>query len=301
MRKDYNLEKRRYVIGGFIVVIALIYILRLFSLQVLDSKYKDYADSNAFLRKAVYPSRGIIYDRDGRLIVYNQPAYDVMMIPRDVKDFDTLDFCRAINITPEDLRQRIADMKDLRKNPGYSTYSPQRLLTHLTAEEYGRLQEKLYRFPGFYIQKRILREYNYKSAANVLGNIREVSQKDIDKDPYYMPGDYVGDIGVEHTYEEHLRGVKGVEVLMRDALGRIQGRYEDGALDRDAVAGKNIKLSLNIELQQYAESLMVNKKGAVVAIEPETGEILCLVSAPTYDPSLLVGRERGNNCLIYTT
>lgn len=295
MRKDYNLEKRRYIISGFIVVIALIYIARLVSLQVLDSKYKEYADSNAFLRKAVYPSRGIIYDRDGRLVVYNQPAYDVMMIPRDVKEFDTLDFCRAINITPEDLRKRFIDMKDKRRNPGYSSYSPQRLLTHLSAEEYGRLQEKLYRFPGFYIQKRILREYNYRTAANVLGNIREVAQKDIDKDPYYMPGDYIGDIGIEHTYEEYLRGSKGAEVLMRDALGRIQGRYEDGALDRDAVAGKNIKLSLNIELQQYAESLMVNKKGAVVAIEPSTGEILCLVSAPSYDPRLLVGRERGKN------
>lgn len=295
MRKDYNLEKRRYVIGGFIVIIAMIYIFRLVSLQVFDSKYKEYADSNAFLRKAVYPSRGIIYDRDGRLVVYNQPAYDVMMIPRDVKEFDTLDFCRALNITPEDLRKRFVDMKDKRRNPGYSSYSPQKLLTHLTAEEYGRLQEKLYRFPGFYIQKRILREYKYKTAANVLGNIREVSQKDIDKDPYYMPGDYIGDIGIEHTYEEHLRGTKGAEVLMRDALGRIQGRYEEGALDRDAVAGKNIKLSLNIELQQYAESLMMNKKGAVVAIEPSTGEILCLVSAPSYDPSLLIGRERGAN------
>lgn len=295
MRKDYNLEKRRYVISGFIVVIALIYICRLVNLQVFESKYKENADSNAFLRKAVYPSRGIIYDRDGRLVVYNQPAYDVMMIPRDVKEFDTLDFCRALNITPEELRGHIANMKDRRRNPGYSSYSPQRLLTHLTAGEYGRLQEKLYRFPGFYIQKRILREYNYKSAANVLGNIREVSKKDIDRDPYYMSGDYIGDIGIEHTYEKQLRGTKGVEVLMRDALGRIQGKYEDGALDRDAVSGKNIKLSLNIELQQYAESLMVNKKGAVVAIEPSTGEILCLVSAPTYDPSLLVGRERGKN------
>ena len=134
MRKDYNLEKRRYVIGGFIVIIAMIYIFRLVSLQVFDSKYKEYADSNAFLRKAVYPSRGIIYDRDGRLVVYNQPAYDVMMIPRDVKEFDTLDFCRALNITPEDLRKRFVDMKDKRRNPGYSSYSPQKLLTHLTAE-----------------------------------------------------------------------------------------------------------------------------------------------------------------------
>ncbi len=283
MRKDYNLAKRQYVIGGFIVIIAIIYVIRLFNLQVMEDKYKDSADSNAFLRKAVYPSRGIIYDRDGRLVVYNQPAYDVMIIPRDIKDFDTLDFCRAVNITPEDLVKRMEDMRDKRRNPGWSPYSPQKLLSHLSAEEYGRLQEKLYRFPGFYIQKKILREYNYKCASNVLGNIREVGPSDMEKDPYYARGDYMGDVGVENTYERFLRGVKGTEVLMRDALGRIQGRYEEG------------KLSLNIELQQYAESLMVNKKGAVVAIEPSTGEVLCLVTAPSYDPSLLVGRERGNN------
>ncbi len=281
MRKDYNLAKRQYVIGGFIVIIAIIYVIRLFNLQVMEDKYKDSADSNAFLRKAVYPSRGIIYD--------------VMIIPRDIKDFDTLDFCRAVNITPEDLVKRMEDMRDKRRNPGWSPYSPQKLLSHLSAEEYGRLQEKLYRFPGFYIQKKILREYNYKCASNVLGNIREVGPSDMEKDPYYARGDYMGDVGVENTYERFLRGVKGTEVLMRDALGRIQGRYEEGALDREAVAGKNIKLSLNIELQQYAESLMVNKKGAVVAIEPSTGEVLCLVTAPSYDPSLLVGRERGNN------
>ena len=295
MRKDYNLAKRQYVIGGFIVIIAIIYVLRLFNLQVMEAKYKDFAESNACLRKGVYPSRGIIYDRDGRLVVYNQPAYDVMVIPRDIKEFDTIDFCQAVNITPEDLVKRMEDMRDKRRNPGWSPYSPQKLLTHLSAEEYGRLQEKLYRFPGFYIQKRILREYNYKCASNVLGNIREVAPADMENDPYYMRGDYMGDIGVEHTYEKYLRGVKGTEVLMRDALGRIQGRYEEGALDRDAVAGKNIKLSLNIELQQYAESLMVNKKGAVVAIEPSTGEVLCLVTAPSYDPTLLVGRDRGNN------
>ncbi|MCM1519804.1 MAG: penicillin-binding transpeptidase domain-containing protein [Lachnoclostridium sp.] len=273
----------------------MIFVFKLFTLQVLDSKYKEYADSNAFLRKAVYPSRGIIYDRDGRLVVYNQPAYDVMLIPRDVKSFDTLDFCRAINITPEQLKKRFADMKDRRLNPGYSSYSPQTLITHLSAEDYGRLQEKLYRFPGFYIQKRILRQYNYDCAAHVLGNIREVSQTDIDHDDYYSRGDYTGDLGVEKSYEEFLRGEKGVEVLIRDAYGKIQGRYENGAHDRAAISGKNLKLSLNIELQQYAESLMVNKKGAIVAIEPATGEILCMVSAPTFSPSKLVGRQRGAN------
>lgn len=292
MRKDYNLEKRRWVIGGFILVIAIIYIVRLFNLQVLDDKYKDYADSNAFLRKAVYPSRGIIYDRDGRLVVYNQPAYDVMIIPRDVHEFDSIDFCSTINITPAQLKKRFADM---RNSPGYSSYSPQTLITHLSAEDYGRLQEKLYRFPGFYVQKRILRQYNYDCAANILGNIREVSAKDVERDPYYMAGDYTGDLGVEKSYEQYLRGEKGAEALIRDAHGQIQGRYEDGAHDRAAVSGRNLRLSINIELQQYAESLMVNKKGAVVAIEPETGEILCMVSAPTYSPTLLVGRNRGNN------
>lgn len=295
MRKDYNLEKRKYVIGGFAVVLVIIFIIRLFNLQVADSKYKEYADSNAFLRKTVYPSRGIIYDRDGRLVVYNQPAYDVMLIPRDVKEFDTIDFCRTINITPEQLVKRFADMKDRRLNPGYSSYSPQTLITHLSAEEYGRLQEKLYRFPGFYIQKRILRQYNYDCAAHVLGNIREVSPTDIERDGYYSRGDYTGDLGVEKSYERFLRGEKGAEVLIRDAYGKIQGRYDDGAHDRAAISGKNLKLSLNIELQQYAESLMVNKKGAVVAIEPSTGEILCMVSAPTFKPSKLVGRQRGAN------
>lgn len=295
MRKDYKLEKRKYVIAAFIIAIVAIYIVRLFNLQVVDTRYKDSADSNAFLKKAIYPSRGIIYDREGRVVVYNQPAYDVMMIPRDVTPFDTLDFCRTIDITPEQFRKRLADMKNRRLNPGYSSYTPQKLITHLSAEDYGRLQEKMYRYPGFFIQKRILREYGYNAAANVLGNIREVSKKDIDRDPYYASGDYTGDLGIESSYEQYLRGQKGVEILIRDARGQIQGRYENGARDEAAISGRNLKMSLDIELQQYAESLMVNKVGAVVAIEPETGEILALVSAPTYDPSLLVGRKRGEN------
>lgn len=292
MRKDYNLEKRRYIIAGFIIVIAIIYVIRLFTLQVGDDKYRIYAENNAYLNKTIYPSRGLIYDRNGELIVYNQPAYDVMIIPRDVQGFDTIDFCRTLNITPEQLRKRFADMKAA---SGYSSYTPQKLITHLSAQDYGRLQEKLYRYPGFFIQKQILRQYNHASAANVLGNIREVSPKDIERDPYYKRGDYCGDLGVEKYYDEHLRGVKGVEILIRDVHGRIQGRLEDGAKDVAPVAGRNLKLSLDIKLQQYAESLMVNKIGAIVAIEPKTGEILALVSSPTYDPNLLVGRQRGEN------
>ncbi len=295
MRKNYNLEKRKYVIGGFLILIALIYSVRLFELQIKDEKYKQSADTNAFLKKTVYPSRGLMYDRNGELVVFNQPAYDVMLIPRDVVEFDTLDFCNTLNITREQLDQRFEDMKDKRKNPGYSSYTPQVLMTHLSAQDYGRLQEKLYRFPGFFIQKRILRQYNHVAAANVLGNIREVNAEDVERDDYYAAGDYTGDLGVERSYEQYLRGVKGVEILIRDARGRIQGRYENGTHDVSPISGRDLKLSLDIRLQEYAESLMVGKRGAIVAIEPETGEILCMVSSPTYDPTRLVGRDRGKN------
>lgn len=295
MRKNYDLEKRKYVIGGFILLIAFIYLIRLFDLQINDEKYKRSADSNAFLKKTVYPSRGLIYDRNGELVVFNQPAYDVMMIPRDVQPFDTIDFCETLNISREQFDRLLANMKDKRSNPGYSSYTPQRLMSQVSAQDYGRLQEKLYRFPGFFIQKRILRQYNHPTAANVLGNIREVSQNDIENDDYYSRGDYTGDLGVEKSYENYLRGVKGVEILIRDARGRIQGRYEDGANDIAPISGKDLKLSLDIKLQQYAESLMQGKRGAVVAIEPKTGEVLCMVSFPNYDPTMLVGRQRGDN------
>ncbi|WP_290453284.1 penicillin-binding transpeptidase domain-containing protein [uncultured Muribaculum sp.] len=295
MRKDYRLEKRKYVIGGFFLIIVIIYIIRLFSLQVIDTRYKAFADSNAFMRKTLYPSRGMMRDRNDKLVVYNQPAYDVMIIPRDVQMFDTLDFCQTLSITKEQLEKRFADMKDRRLNPGYSAYTPQRLITHISAQDYGRLQEKLYRFPGFFIQQRILRQYTRSTAANVLGNIREVSARDIERDSYYASGDYTGDLGVEKSYEEYLRGQKGVEILIRDAYGRIKGKYDDGAHDLPPLSGKDIKLSLDIDLQEYGERLMANKIGAIVAIEPATGEILAMVSSPTYDPKKLVGRERGKN------
>lgn len=295
MRKDYNLEKRKYIIGGFITIVVLIYLFRLFNLQVLDSRYKDDADSNAFLRKTIYPSRGVIYDRNGKVVVYNKPAYDILVIPRDIQPFDTLDFCNTLGLTKEQLKTLFTDMKDKRKNPGYSSYSPQTLITHLDAADYGRIQEKMYRFPGFFIQKRIMREYNYHCGGNLLGNIREVSSNDIKRDPYYKSGDYTGDLGIEKSYEEHLRGIKGEEILIRDVHGSIHGRYDNGSHDKKAISGRNLKLGIDIELQQYAESLMRGKLGAVVAIEPQTGEVLALVTSPSYDPALLVGRDRGKN------
>ena len=295
MRKDYNLEKRKYVIAAAVVAIVVVYVVRLFSLQVGDNDYKRFADSNAFQRKVLYPSRGFVYDRNGELLVYNQPAYDVMMIPREMRSLDTLDFCNTLGISIEQFNRYMADMKDRRKNPGYSTYTPQVFMTQLSARDYGRLQEKLYRYPGVYIQNRVLREYSRPIAANVLGNIREVSPSDIERDDYYRRGDYTGDLGVEKSYEEVLRGVKGEEILLRDAHGRIKGKYEDGRYDVQPVSGRNIILSIDADLQAYGEKLMQNKTGAIVAIEPSTGEILALVSSPTYDPSMLVGRERGKN------
>ena len=294
----YTLENRRYVISGAVVFLVLIYVIRLFMLQIVDSDYKAWADSNAFLKKTLYPSRGLIYDRNGKLLVYNQPAYEVMMIMREVQPFDTLDFCQILGITKEQFVKRVADIKDRRLNPGYSSYVPQLFMNQLSAQEYGVLQEKLYKFPGFYIQNRTNREYEYPYAANILGYIGEVNKKDIENDSYYIQGDDSGRSGVERSYEKVLRGVKGEEILLRDAHGRIKGKYDEGKHDRAPESGKNLTLAIDMELQAYGEKLMQNKLGGIVMIEPETGEVLCMVSAPSYDPSLLVGRKRGKNHLM---
>ena len=291
------LENRRYVIGGSVVLVILIFIIRLFFLQIVENDYKAWADSNAFLKKTLYPSRGIIYDRNGKLLVYNQPSYEVMLIMREVQKhpFDTLDFCNILNITKEQFIKRIKDIKNRRLNPGYSSYVPQVFMNHLSAKECGVLQEKLYKFPGFYIQNRTIREYEYPNGAHLLGNIGEVNRKDIEKDSYYVQGDNSGRSGVEQSYETFLRGEKGVEILLRDAHGRIKGRYEEGRHDIAPISGKNLTLSVDMDLQALGEKLMRNKRGSIVMIEPETGEILCMVSSPSYDPGLLVGRQRGKN------
>ncbi len=291
----YTFDNRKYVFGASVILIVLVFIIRLFYLQVIDNDYKIWADSNAFLKKTLYPSRGMIYDRNDKLLVFNQPAYDVMIIMREVQPFDTLDFCNTVNITKEQFIKRIEDIKNRRLNPGYSSYVPQVFINQLSAQDYGVLQEKLYKFPGFYIQNRTIREYEYPNAAHVLGNIGEVDKRDIERDDYYVQGDYSGRSGVERSYEEILRGKKGVEILLRDAHGRIKGRYENGLHDVAPISGKSINLSLDMELQAYGEKLMQNKLGSIVMIEPSTGEVLCMVSAPTFDPNMLVGRQRGKN------
>lgn len=291
MAKDYKLEKRKYVIAGFIILIVGIYIYRLFALQLGDNEYKINAESNAFLKRTLYPARGVIYDRNGELVVFNQPAYDLMLIPKDVESFDTVALCQALNITPGQLREKWAEMKDTHKNPGYSAYTAQKLISHLSQEDYGRLQEKLYLFPGFYIQKRTIRQYEHHAAANVLGNIREVSAADLERDGYYRSGDYTGDLGVEKSYEQYLRGVKGEEILMKDALGRVKGKYEDGKYDVAPRSGRNLTLSIDIELQEYGERLMEGKNGAIVCIEPETARFSPWSQVPhTTPPCCLAGK-----------
>ena len=291
----YTLENRRYVIIGAVVLLVIVFIIRLFYLQVVENDYKAWADSNAFLKKTLLPSRGIIYDRNGKLLVYNQPAYEVMLIMREVQPFDTLDFCNILSITKEQFEKRIADLKNRQLNPGYSSYVPQVFMNNLSAQECGVLQEKLYKFPGFYIRNRTIRQYEYPYAAHILGNIGEVDRKDIKADDYYVQGDYSGRAGVERSYEKELRGVKGVEILLRDVHGRIKGKYDEGNSDVAPVSGKNLTLAIDMDLQAYGEKLMKNKVGSIVMIEPSTGEVLCMVSSPNYDPSLLIGRQRGKN------
>ena len=275
-------------------MVLITYIVQLFNLQILNDQYKSKADSNAFYKKTIYPTRGLIYDRNGKLLVYNRPAYDITFVPREVKKhgLDTLELCRALNITREEFD---GYMKKARKRRGYSSYTEQEFMTQLSTEEFAQFQEKLFRFRGFYARKRSIRQYEYDAGGVLFGDIGEVSQKKIDKDPYYKRGDYIGTQGLEASYEEQLRGHKGTEMLLRDAHGRIQGKYRDGAMDTLPVRGKDLTLGIDIELQRLGERLMKNKIGSIVAIEPATGEILCMVSAPSYDPRLLTGRARGEN------
>ena len=291
--KFYNLENRRFVIGGVALAIVLVYIIRLFTIQLLSDDFKKNADSNAFLKKIDYPSRGAIYDRNGKLMVYNQPSYDIMVVMNEAKGhIDTLELCNALGISKVYFVKRMDDIKDRSKNPGYSRFTEQLFMTQLSDREFSVFREKMFRFPGFYVQKRSIRQYTYPYAAHVLGDIGEVSVSDIEEDNYYQPGDYIGKLGVEKYYEKELRGEKGVQIMLRDAHGRIQGSYHNGKFDRRPVAGRDLTLSIDVKLQALGERMLQGKIGSIVAIEPATGEVLAMVSSPTYDPRNLVGRQR---------
>lgn len=290
---DFEIGKRRVVIGAVAVVTVVVYIVRLFALQIMSDDYRKSADSNAFLKKIEYPSRGVITDRNGKLVVYNQPTYDIMVVESEQRGYlDTLSFCKALNITKGYFDKRMAEIKKL---PGYSRFSQQLFMSQLSDKDFSAFQEKIFRFPGFYIQRRTIRQYNYSCAAQVLGDVAEVSKEDIGRDDYYQPGDYIGKLGIERSYEKELRGQKGIQIMLRDARGRIQGRYQDGKFDTKPRPGEDLQLGIDIELQALGERLMEGKLGAIVAIEPQTGEILCMVSSPTYDPHDMLGKLRSKN------
>ena len=288
----YNFSNRKFVIGGVAIGIILIYLIRLFTLQLLSDDYKKNADSNAFRKDIIYPSRGLIFDRNGQLMVYNEPSYNIMVTMNEQQGIDTLDFCKTVGITKEYYIQRCEEIKDTRKNPGYSRYTPQVFMTQIPPEEYSLFQEKLFRFKGFSIEKRSIRHYAAAVGAHILGDVGEVNQTNIDSDSYYQPGDYIGKLGVERSYEKVLRGEKGLRIMLRDVHGRTKGHYMNGAYDKLPVPGQNITLGVDLKTQELAERLLQGKIGAIVAIEPSTGQILCMASSPSYDPGIMVGRDR---------
>ena len=280
---------RSHIVKLIFIIIGVIFVGRLAILQLFNPKYRDLARQQSLRNVTQYPARGFIYDRHGKLLVHNEAVYDLMVIPRMVKDLDTAYFCECLNITREDFDNK---MQKARK---YSPYAASIFMKQVSKEEYAKFENKMFRFKGFYISQRTLRIYDRPIAAQVLGYVGEVDQSDLDRDPYYKQGDYIGKSGLEKSYEEVLRGVKGKRIMHVDVHNREIGPYRGGALDTLPIEGCNLYTTIDADLQQYAEELMGNKRGCVVAIEPSTGEVLAMVSAPTYDPNLLVGRIRGEN------
>ncbi|MBT8304849.1 MAG: penicillin-binding protein 2 [Bacteroidia bacterium] len=272
-----------------VIAVGIIFIARLFYLQVYNAPSENLFEDNAIRKVYDYPKRGYIYDRNGALLVSNQPSYDVMVIPREVEPLDTLEFCLLLKIDKEYFK------KTYDKAYRYSPRLPSVFLSHLSKEDYASLQEKMRKFDGFYIQKRALRDYQTSIGANVLGYIAEANPQQIKKNPYYRMGDLIGKSGIELSYEEELRGVKGIKFIQKDRFNRDLGPFQDGKHDTIPQQGKDITITIDAELQKYGESLMVNKRGGIIAIEPSTGEILTMITSPTYNPNLLVGRIRSKN------
>ncbi len=286
---NQQVQQRYYLILAILGILVLIYLIRLFHLQVIDDSYKVYAERNALRQITEHPERGLIYDRNDSLLVYNEAAYDLMIVPNELRQFDTTDLCRILDIPKEILLERIS------KAEKYSKLIPSIFEQQMSKEDYGYVQEKLHKFPGFFVQNRTLRSYPFPIAAHILGYVGEVNDKILENDPYYQLGDYIGISGIEKAYEPELRGVKGKRVVLVDVHNRERGSYDDGKYDKLPKSGTDLWSSLDMRLQIYAEKLLQNHSGSIVAIEPATGEILCIVSSPGYDPNLLVGKSRGNN------
>lgn len=280
---------RKLLLIVLIVLVGISFTARLFYLQIIDDSYANLSRNNAVKVKYEIPQRGFIFDRNNKLLVANQPSYDVTVVMKDLKPFDTLEFCSLLNLSKARLKKQF----DRAKN--YSIRLPYVVVPQLTKSEYAFLQEKMYKYEGFYIQKRSLRDYNTKNAANVLGYISEVNDAILKKNPKFKSGDLIGKQGVEQQYDSILRGIKGVKYFQKDRFNREIGSYKEGKFDTLAVKGSDLQLTIDAELQEYGELLMKNKRGGIVALEPSSGEILALVTAPSYDPDLLVGRKRSPN------
>lgn len=281
---------RKVLLPSLIIIAASLLVIRVFYLQIIDDSFKLKSENNAIKKQYDYPERGYIYDRYGKLLVANQASYDIMVIPRDIKENLNIDeFCTLLHITKEDYEKRVA------KARVYSPRLPSVFLSQLNKSEFAAFQEKIRKFEGFYFQKRSLRDYEVDYGANIFGFITQVTEKLIAKNPYYNSGDLIGKQGVEESYEEILRGIKGVKYIQKDKYNREIGSYKNGKYDTIAVAGEDINLTIDAELQKYGEQLMINKRGGIVALEPKTGEILALVTAPSYDPGILVGRQKSKN------
>ena len=287
-----NYANRQYIISGFFCLIGIIFIIRLFSIQVLDDTYKTSSENNVIRKQIEYPGRGLIFDRNGTLLVYNEAAYDLMVTPREVKTLDTNLLCTALNISIDNV------IKRLDKCRNYSTYKSSVFMKQISAETYATLSEKMFYLPGFYVQSRTLRKYPKKIGAHLLGYVGEVNANIIRKDNYYDEGDYIGVTGIEKAYEKQIRGTKGMRLLLKDVHNNVKGAFQNGKFDTPSTKGKNITTTIDVQLQAFGEELMRGKRGSIVAIEPSTGEILCLISAPSYDPNKLVGRKRTPNYLL---
>jgi penicillin-binding protein 2 len=285
-----QLFNRKYIVQGLFVLLALVLLGKLFYIQVVSDKYFLDANNNALRKQFVYPARGVILDRKGMVLAQNQPTYDLMVTPNEVKPFDTLALCKIIDITMADFE------KKFHKAVVQSRYQASIFQKLLSVETYATLQERMANFKGFYVQKRTIRYYPDSIGGQLLGYIREVNLKEIEKHQgYYKPGDYIGKSGIEKQYEPELRGTKGVVNMLYNAHNVAQGSYADGKFDSSAVSGDQLVTTIDVNLQKLGEQLMANKLGSIVAIEPATGEVLAFVSSPGYDPNKMVGRETGNN------
>ena len=281
--------KKEYLLAIFIISISLIYLFQLFNLQIFNDDYQLLSESNAIYKKTVYPERGLIYDRNNKLIVANQPSYDLMLIPENLKAFDTLEICSILKIDSNLLLKKINEAKS------FSVKLPSIILRQITKEQNALFQEKIWKYPGFFIQKKSLRDYKISIASNLLGYISEVNENEINDQSYYNIGELIGRQGIEKSYEKILRGKKAVKYFQKDRFNRIIGPYKNGIYDTDVEIPKNITLTIDSELQKYGEKLMQNKRGGIVAIEPDSGEVLALITAPSYDSNLLIGRDRSKN------